>query len=634
MRGDSGGPNQLDTVVTRATPWACVLVAACLFGVVRWEFAADDVLLFRTYTTVLADDQITTSWNRVFADFVGPWGGNPYVDYYRPLVTLSLALDWSLFGYHGGANAVINVLQHLGSALLVHRIALRVLPHRKAAALAALLFMSTPLAQENIAWAVGRCGLSNLFALGATLVFLRRFSAGLRGAALHAPVLALLVCALMSMESAMLWAFFPTVALFVGVRLGTIDGPDSLRKLTHLAWSHWVLAPLYVLFRIIVLGSIGGQNAEIMLQALAERHLFLPVSLLYEALIPGIRDTTWLQAAFFSITWHLLVFVPCSLGLWWSLRRSRVPGLGISIVSLLTFWFLSRVPSVHLPLRENLDTARLAYYSFPPLALILGMLFSFHRLAFLCGLVVVVGSALHLEHRIDQRVLWSRNTANARAIVLEEAASRGAILAPGSDPSSTPALAYVDQVAGIGGAPGVYPGELPLVLYPPIVNQRVNGFSLHWLITRGEVASAAAIAEQLGGLFQIFGGDATKMEPEKIPLDHTQWRDPKPVGGLEARLVPARFDPVPGLALGTAWRRDPSHSGSEPVLILIAGNESLVSPMTGDDWPQSAYELLGNWRRLAGVNASYCFMIELRTDPTDPATTRARSRLVIGGFAR
>lgn len=624
--------NGFDRLLTKATPWICVAIALLVSGVYRWEFAADDVLLFRTYTTVLADDQIATSWNRVFLDFVEPWGGNPYLDYYRPLVTLSLALDWTLFGHDPGANALMNVVQHLVSALVLHRIALRILPSPTAASFAALLFMATPLAQENIAWAVGRCGLSNLFALFATLVFLRRFSMGKRGNALHAPVLVLLVCALMSMESAMIWAFFPTVALFVGARMSAVQGPVSLRDLANLTWSHWLLAPLYVLFRIIVLGSIGGENAEFMLRALADKHVLLPVSLLYEALVPAIRDTLWLENLLLAIAWQLLVFSLCAAGLVWSLRR--VSGFGISVLALLAFWFLSRGPSVHLPLRENLDTARLAYYSFPPLALIMGMLFSFHRVAAILGLVVVAGSALHLEHRISQRVLWSQNTVTARELMLEEASSRGAILTPGSDPASTPAFAYVDQVAGIGGAPGVYPGELPLVLYPPFVDARIHGFTLHWLIKGGEYSSAAAIAEQLGGLFIIFGGDTQTFGAETRPLEHAQWRDPKPVGGLEPSLVPMPFDPVPRLELGSEWRRDPTLRGAQPVLVLIAGNDGLVMPIVGDDWPGRAYERLWEWRRLAGENASYCLLVEMRTDPRDPSTTRARSNLVIGGFTR
>jgi len=82
---------------------------------------------------------------------------------YRPLVTISYALNHAVgdlrpFGYH-----LVNLLAHLGVCLLLYRLALRLFHHRQGALVAAALFAVHPLHTEAVTEIVGR---AELFAAG------------------------------------------------------------------------------------------------------------------------------------------------------------------------------------------------------------------------------------------------------------------------------------------------------------------------------------------------------------------------------------------------------------------------------------------------------------------------------------
>lgn len=71
---------------------------------------------------------------------------------YKPLPLLSFAVDYRFFGLNPGAFHSVNLLLHLGNALLVFLIVLKISGRTAAAFLSALLFSIHPMHVESVAW--------------------------------------------------------------------------------------------------------------------------------------------------------------------------------------------------------------------------------------------------------------------------------------------------------------------------------------------------------------------------------------------------------------------------------------------------------------------------------------------------
>ncbi len=93
---------------------------------------------------------------------------------YRPVLELSYVFEWDLWGANPFGYRLTNLLLHVGNALLIARIALRLGMMPLAAGCAALLFAISPAHPETCTWLSARVNvLALFFMLLATLMFLR-----------------------------------------------------------------------------------------------------------------------------------------------------------------------------------------------------------------------------------------------------------------------------------------------------------------------------------------------------------------------------------------------------------------------------------------------------------------------------
>ncbi|MCA8971805.1 MAG: hypothetical protein KDC95_18605 [Planctomycetes bacterium] len=237
--------------------WLALIAFITCVRCLWWQFGADDVVFVRNYTHWTSGG-LQVDWSAVASDYTGPWGGNHTARYYRPIVSTSLAIDFALFGLVPGMTVALNLVVHVVSSVLVWRLGLAILPGRRAAMIAALLFVTTPLAHENIAWAVGRCGLTNVFGLAAGLSLVRAEAQSRHGLRRFLPALGFATLDLMTMESAIVWMLFP--ATCVAVRNGFRQHYSGLvRDFVRDALPFGVLGLLYLGWRIVVLGSVTGE---------------------------------------------------------------------------------------------------------------------------------------------------------------------------------------------------------------------------------------------------------------------------------------------------------------------------------------------------------------------------------------
>jgi hypothetical protein len=136
--------------LTRADIWAAVSIglAALLIyaSALRLGFLSDDFLILSEIQRVggLRD------W---------PWYFHRgFYDYYRPLVFLSQALDWRLWGLAAAGFHFTNIGLHALNAALVFLLA-RKLAARVPSAAAAMVFALHPANQETVFWVAGRFDL-------------------------------------------------------------------------------------------------------------------------------------------------------------------------------------------------------------------------------------------------------------------------------------------------------------------------------------------------------------------------------------------------------------------------------------------------------------------------------------------
>jgi hypothetical protein len=142
---------------------ALALYAVCIGG----TYIYDDVAVVRPeHDDRLADP---TQWKRYWTESYNQGVDNLY----RPLVSMSYALQWKIHGDRPWVFHLINVLLHAGVSACVADFARRMIGMR-AAYMAGLLFAAHPIHVEDVANIVGRAELmSALGVFGALILFLR-----------------------------------------------------------------------------------------------------------------------------------------------------------------------------------------------------------------------------------------------------------------------------------------------------------------------------------------------------------------------------------------------------------------------------------------------------------------------------
>lgn len=266
--------------------------------------------------------------------------------YYRPLTTLSLAIDRSIGGSRAEWFHLTNLILHGGVVFLFYRLLLLISGATRAAALAALIFGTHRLTADSVAYVSGRtdmlAGLGFLIGLTALL----QYSGGQAGAGVPVELLrprrrdlllVLLGCAvaLGAKESGMV---LPVVVA------GWLAGTRQLKKSWLLLAGVLALSALYLFWRSRVLGCLLDVSpvpaGSLLLLALNSSGYLLVEALLHF----NSRLFLWRPGELASLSgWAvpalLLLLLP--VGLW---RRSA-PGLklrmllmwGASVLTLFPF---------------------------------------------------------------------------------------------------------------------------------------------------------------------------------------------------------------------------------------------------------------------------------------------------------
>ncbi len=173
--------------------------------------------------------------------------------FFRPLTSLSYALDYALRGLRPAGFHATNLLLHLLCGWLVYRLGVAEALGRGTALLASLLFAVHPVHVESVAWISGRTDLlASAFVLSAFWLERRAESDPRQGTR---PRCGALVCFALGLLSKEVAAVLPI--LVFGRRLAEGDSAwrPRLRAALGAAWPYLLVLGLYLVARRLALGE-------------------------------------------------------------------------------------------------------------------------------------------------------------------------------------------------------------------------------------------------------------------------------------------------------------------------------------------------------------------------------------------
>jgi tetratricopeptide (TPR) repeat protein len=186
--------------------------------------------------------------------------------FFRPVVSLSYALDYAVWGLRPAGFHLTNLLLHFLCCWLVYRICLAESVPQWAALAGAALFAVHPVHVESVAWISGRTDLLCALFLLASFIFARR-----EGRRTLSISLALFALALFSKEMAAtlpLLVFFDRLLSRGGVK-------ENLRPAFFKAWPYLAVLGLYLAVRWLVLAHGSAQIFEMSFASYTATALFV-----------------------------------------------------------------------------------------------------------------------------------------------------------------------------------------------------------------------------------------------------------------------------------------------------------------------------------------------------------------------
>ncbi|HEY9784394.1 MAG TPA: glycosyltransferase family 39 protein [Candidatus Obscuribacterales bacterium] len=243
------------------------LNCACYFRTINGYFLADDMVHVSYLTRVFAGQP----W-LLWQNFVGNWMQTAGTQFYRPLISITLALDYLFYG----ANPIGFHLSNLGfqtlSSILLFLGARRMFPEipisRRSwtALIAAALFACHPLHPEVVSWIIGRVdSLAAMFLLLSFWLYLKGSQQQERKS--HSVMLRTgsaiaFVLSLMSKEMAI--TLPPALFLYALFSRQTSASRNLLSRAAKALWAvkeYFVILFVYIGVRTLALGTIAGGYA-------------------------------------------------------------------------------------------------------------------------------------------------------------------------------------------------------------------------------------------------------------------------------------------------------------------------------------------------------------------------------------
>lgn len=246
-----------------------VLVLSTFGNSLEYVFVWDDLNLIVNNPNIKSSSGVSQLLSQSFLT-IGNNTDDPTRRFYRPLISLSYALDYAIWGLNPGGYHLTNLICHAITSILAYFLVLVLSRRRTVALLTAALFLLHPTHVENVCWISGRtdviCGAFYFLSL---LTFIRMMGSQKRNPLLLLVTMVAYLVALSCKETAIT---LPVVALTSYVCLA-----DRMQRprIMILSEGMFILVTIvYFLLRSYILGEAIAPAAW---GTLLERILSIPV---------------------------------------------------------------------------------------------------------------------------------------------------------------------------------------------------------------------------------------------------------------------------------------------------------------------------------------------------------------------
>ncbi len=274
--------------------------------------------------------------------------------YYRPIVDLSFAIDYVLFGWHAWGYRLTNLLLHVLNVALVWQLGRRLIPSMPVAVVLGTAFFAVhPIHETSLYWIVGRTDvICTAFYLGSILLWLRWRRSGHLAA--RAGSLLLFMGALLSKEMAL---SLPLVIMLLG---WWIDRDDPSVESTPRTVRRWTAPfadamPFAALAVGLMLVRLAAFDNNMLALAHDPQGPLVPIEIVRNYIVFFgllIIPTGHRQLAIQLSAHPHAVFIGAAIGLiaaigiLWTIRRALAPA-----VLFLGFIVLTILPASRLSMR-------------------------------------------------------------------------------------------------------------------------------------------------------------------------------------------------------------------------------------------------------------------------------------------
>jgi hypothetical protein len=144
-----------------------IMILLVAFSLIAFgRIAGNDFVNHDDPRLITTHSMVTSGFN---ADSIKWALTNASEEYWHPLTSLSLILDWQLFGENASGHHLVSLFWHIGAVLLLFLFLNKTTKQIWPSAFAAALFALHPLRVESVAWASERKDVLSLFFSMATL---------------------------------------------------------------------------------------------------------------------------------------------------------------------------------------------------------------------------------------------------------------------------------------------------------------------------------------------------------------------------------------------------------------------------------------------------------------------------------
>jgi len=357
-----------------------VLVFLLTFGFVVYANSLINSMFWDDYDSVI-NNQFVHSWQyfpQYFSENLTA-GAGIKDNYWRPLLLVSFAVDYSVGGLEPFFYHFQNLFWHLAATLLVFLLGHKLSQNLLASFLASLLFLVHPLQTEAVTYVAGRADpMHTALMLGSFLLWLNYLN--LKNKKLLLGSLLLFSFALLTKERAIILPFLLTIFIFLA--------PPVEQTLKNWKQKLFPLLPffsitfIYILLRLTILhfSATFDLGAQTILQS----------TTLWQKILVFLAGLgTYAQLILWPVKLYMEKTLPIPTSLFEPMVLFGLAVLGVTIFFIQYFWrkqslpafcllafFATLLPSMHIYPIQGLLYEHWLYPAFPWLFLAFGLWFS------------------------------------------------------------------------------------------------------------------------------------------------------------------------------------------------------------------------------------------------------------------